>query len=181
MKKIAEFDFHPIIWTLASEIGKIRTDRNAQTRKNNPKYDHGNRNYSIDQNGMIGELLCIWYCMENTDKFACNVAPLLAWNPVSEPDIIVHSLSETKSWRIDAKWFNEKPTVAMKDDKKLIDHYWFATVTNYERNKAAIWSMPNKEVTKWTKRTDRSGKQYYEGPVLVQKSKKTQPNKPRKL
>jgi len=133
-------------WLIAEEIANARTEMNKNNRKNNPKYDRGDKNNDVDVLGVIGELIVMDYLVTNDIEF--EMLPILNQYPLKDADFIVRDkridVKATRSSQYLSVMVNEE---AHKKGIGKIDMYWFVYIL--DKANAEFYFADYEDVSKW--------------------------------
>lgn len=142
-------EFNPSYWNFAKDIAKGRQIVNKQMIDAKLRFDRGEKNFYVDQLGILGELVARDYLYGLELPFQCG--DLIQDKPSKEADITVDGV------RFDVKtsvWNEKYDTVlvnaeAHKKGRGLIDWYWFMVLDEDMGTVARSFRVPYNQVDLW--------------------------------
>tara|TARA_R100000781_G_C4067768_1_gene123411 strand:- start:158 stop:649 length:492 start_codon:yes stop_codon:yes gene_type:complete len=144
MKKIIKYPAS--FWVIAEEIANARTRLNKSNRKNNPRFDRGNKNNYVDVLGVVGELIVLNYLTEKNIDY--TMIKILNPYPSKEADFTVKNKRIDVKTNEDSKYksvlVNEE---AHKKGLGKIDLYWFVYII--DKQNCEFYFADYNDVSKW--------------------------------
>jgi hypothetical protein len=133
-------------WLIAEEMAEARTTTNKSNRKNNPRFDRGDKNKDVDILGVVGELIVLDYLTEKNIDF--EMIKLLNPFPIKEADFTVKGkridVKTSRTSRYSSILVNEE---AHKKGLNKIDLYWFVYIL--DDSTAEFYFADYPEVNDW--------------------------------
>ena len=84
-----KYKYPKSLWLIAKEMANGRTETNKNNRKNNPRFDRGEKNKDVDILGVVGELIVLDYLTEKNVDF--TMIKLLNPYPSKEADFTIRN------------------------------------------------------------------------------------------
>jgi len=141
-----KYKYPKSLWLIAKEMANARTETNKNNRKNNPRFDRGEKNKDVDILGVVGELIVLDYLTEKNVDF--TMIKLLNPYPSKEADFTIRNkkidVKATRQSKYSSVMVNEE---AHKKGLSKIDLYWFVYILN--DSTAEFYFADYNEVSKW--------------------------------
>ena len=121
------------LWKVAEHISKARTLMSENIYAEGTEKYRGEQEKEISITGVMGELICQWYCDEKHKDANVKFASLLDISPLPEPDAITPDgvTMDIKTVPIDKKYCNINFKSHDNPDKK-VDWYWCVNLLSDE-------------------------------------------------
>jgi len=141
-----KYKYPKSLWLIAEEIANARTETNKNNRKNNPRFDRGEKNNDVDILGVVGELIVLDYLTEKNVDF--KMLKILNPFPTKEADFTVRNkkidVKATRQSKYLSVLVNEE---AHKKGLGKIDLYWFVYIIDNEN--CNFYFSDYDDVSKW--------------------------------
>ena len=141
-----KYKYPKSLWLIAKEMANGRTETNKNNRKNNPRFDRGEKNKDVDILGVVGELIVLDYLTEKNVDF--TMIKLLNPYPSKEADFTIRNkkidVKATRHSKYSSVMVNEE---AHKKGLGKIDLYWFVYILN--DSTAEFYFADYNDVSKW--------------------------------
>ena len=131
---------------IAEEIANARTTLNKSNRKNNPRFDRGEKNNYVDILGVVGELIVLDYLTAKNIDY--TMIKILNPYPSKEADFTVKNkkidVKANENSKYQSVLVNEE---AHKKGLGKIDLYWFVYIL--DKQNCEFYFATYNDVSKW--------------------------------